>query len=417
MLSRLGGTTTLFVCLTGLLIATDSSALTAQPINRGEVNDGSNMNRMSAGKKRKFASDGLDILESFAALEGDPLDVHTLILGTLPSDKSYGQNLSDKEIVLRGGDGHQNYGHSRNSFWNIVGSAFGFHRHKTPYRMQVQVLTDQGYAVWDVLSKAKRKGSLDTNLVKGSLTPTDLPRFVLDHPNLNRFVFAANSAEVFCKKEIWEDWLNAGEATTNAAQSISSKTPKTQKLDGNQALDDNWCEETVGVMFWIRGEALNPATFKQTNSIFGKKKAVATIDDASLVRSFSKSTTPNAGDKVCDGNIKKLERTIELIVMPSTSPANARSRPPEKEKKWHVACYRFQEPPKHYVCPGCKHHHDSQPSPVICDETSSKHWFHDCPYREDWKAAKKKQKKKPSKKQEPFNDSEVDDIDPFGWYM
>ena len=80
------------------------------------------------GKKRKYVSDGLDVLKSFAAIEGNPLDVHTLILGTLPSDKSYGQNLSSKEILLRGGEGHQNYGNSRNSFWNIIESAFGFQR-------------------------------------------------------------------------------------------------------------------------------------------------------------------------------------------------------------------------------------------------------------------------------------------------
>ena len=356
---------------------------------------------MYISKKRKFISDGLDILESFSALEGDPLGVHTLILGTLPSDKSYGQNLSKKEILLRGGDGHQNYGHSRNSFWNIVGSAFGFHRHKIGFNDQVNILTDQGYAVWDVLSQAKRKGSLDSNLVKGSLVPTDLPGFILDHPNLNRFVFAANSAEVFCKKEVWADWLATGKA--NASSATTTRDP-----DGIDNDDNFSCDATIETKFWIQGEVLNPETFARTNSIFGKKKTVLIVDDAAIARSYSKTTTYVEHDGT-------LRRMIELIVMPSTSPANASNRPPEKEKKWHVACYRLREPPEYYICPGCEFHRKRHGSSATGNDEYEygKHWFHDCPYREDWKAMKKLKSKKSLKKQ----DADFDAIDPFGWYL
>jgi hypoxanthine-DNA glycosylase len=184
-------------------------------------------------------SNGLDVVESFKALEADnPIHVHTLILGTMPSVKSFDQNLRSKEILLRGGDGHQNYGNLRNSFWNIIGSAFGFQRHKTSFEEKVRFLTDEGYSVWDVLSQAKRKGGSDLNLVRGSLVTTDLQRFLLDHPNLNRFVFSANSAEIFCRKDVWKDWLAMGEATTTTASTA-------------ETVGDELREVTVYTKFWM----------------------------------------------------------------------------------------------------------------------------------------------------------------------
>ena len=87
-----------------------------------------------------------------------------------------------------------------------------------------------------VLLEAKRKGSLDSNLVKGSLTPTDRPGFILDHPNLNRFVFAANSTGVFRKKGILADWLATGEAKTNTTATSTENV---------ENLDDQSCDVTV----------------------------------------------------------------------------------------------------------------------------------------------------------------------------
>jgi hypoxanthine-DNA glycosylase len=389
-----------FIPSTILLLTADSLALT--PARRSYKSRNSIGNRMSSNK-RKYVSDGLDILESFAPLEGNPGDVHTLILGTLPSDKSYGQNLSGKEIILRGGDGHQNYGHSRNSFWNIIGSAFGFQRHQTLFEDQVRFLTDEGYSVWDVLSEAKRKGSLDANLVKGSLIPTDLPKFILDHPNLNRFVFAANSAEIFCKKEVWAEWLATGEAKTLCTATSTDRVGK----NGKQAR-----EQIVKTKFWIQGSALNPETFARTNGIFGKKKAVETIDDPALSKSYSKVSTVFEDD---DGSgDESMTRVIELIVMPSTSPASARIRPPEKEKKWHTACYRLMEPPKHYVCPGCEYRRQEAGQQTSSKREPDQHWFHDCPYRDDWKVFKKEQNKKKTSQKTSTDD---DWIDPFYWYM
>mmetsp|Transcript_16063 Transcript_16063/g.24289 ORF Transcript_16063/g.24289 Transcript_16063/m.24289 type:complete len:349 (+) Transcript_16063:132-1178(+) len=345
-------------------------------------------------RKRKYISDGVDVLQSFSALEGSnntKNKVHTLILGTMPSDKSFGNELSPKDIILRGGSGPQNYGHARNCFWNIVGSAFGFQRHRTPYAKQIEALTSQGYAVWDVLQSAQRKGSLDSNIVKESQIPNDIPKFILDHSDLNRLVFAANSAEIFSQKKVWGEWLETGVAMTRT----TAQSPKDDDLNNTNAV--------VRVQFWMQDQESNPDTFSRTHTIFGKKKGVVTASNVADVE------TRNQGKK----------RPIELVVMPSTSPANASNRPPEKERKWHRACYGMREPSKEYICPGCElvNNQDKETSPFFGKALSStskeQHWFHDCPYREEWKRAKKNTKKMRAAKA-PTN---IEDIDPFDWYM
>jgi G:T/U-mismatch repair DNA glycosylase len=290
----------------------------------------------------------------------------------MQSEKSVAKTLNQKEIVLRGGDGPQFYGDPRSPFWNIVGSAFGFQRCETPFEEQVELLTAKGYSVWNVLSEAQRKGSSVSNIVKGSISPNDIPRFVLDHPKLNRLVFIANSADNFCKRDVWKDWVDTGKAST--------------------------CRERVHTKFWIRGRLLNPGSFERTNAVFGKKKAVETVDNPAVAFSYSQISTVDDDNNTDDSDQNGRERRlIELIVMPSTSPANVQVRPPEKEKIWHQACYHLQEPPLHYECPGCKLYDTSS--------ESEKHWFYDCPHRNDWKAYKKEQNKKRSNQ-----------IDPFYWY-
>lgn len=53
------------------------------------------------------------------------------------------------------------FAHPQNAFWTIVASVFGFTRTQEPYERRVAWLTSAGFAVWDVLAKCHRKGSLD----------------------------------------------------------------------------------------------------------------------------------------------------------------------------------------------------------------------------------------------------------------
>ena len=306
--------------------------------------------------------DQIDVLESFVPVSdsSDRTDIHTLILGTMPSTKSLGNNRSEKEFLLRGGDG----------FWNIMGSALGFQRHQTSFEDQVGALAAHGYVVWNVLSHAKRKKgkSNDSNPLGGSFVPSDIPKFLLDHPRVKRIVFVGKSAERFCKGNVWGGWLKTGKAYT------MERTKRVMSTD-----------------FWIKGSKQNPETFARTNAVFGANGLVRTIDDD--IEYFN-------------GDIDWPHMT-ELIVMPSTSPASTTLRPPEKEKIWHKACFGLQEPPESYKCPGCELHFSQTTSGDKHQETIQKrHWFQDSPYREEWLLFKKQQSKTKS-----------DVIDPFDWYV
>lgn len=357
-------------------------------------------------KKRNYVSNGKDVLESWSALEGPSHanNIHTLILGTMPSDKSYGNRLSKKEIILRGGSEEQNYGASGNTFWNIVGSAFGFHRHILPYKEQVQILNDHGYSVWDVLKSCQRLGSLDSKIVDGSRVPNDLPSYILEHAKLNRFVFAANSATQFCSNECFDSWLETGTANTTTAI-------------------ESGLNEEVKTTFWMQGEKLNPLSYRITKQKFGKKRyRVEIVNDKSKAELYQSNTVTSTTDTDSDCTTKK-GRIIELIAMPSTSPAHSSQRPPEKEKIWHIGCYdridcasnarraaELPQPPDHYECPGCVHYqkyHNKIAKPI---EKLDRHWFEDCPYREDWKSFKRSEK-------QPKIVESYKDIDPYRWYL
>lgn len=175
---------------------------------------------------------------------------------------------------------------------------------------------------------------------------------------------------------------------------------------------------------------MNPATFARTNEIFGKKKAVEIVNDPATSRTYSNYCAAvfldnhdddDDGDDdgdLDDDSISSYEscakrRLVELIVMPSTTPSNALVRPPEKEKTWHMGCYRLEEPRPHYECPGCEYYLRTAAGTATSarkkrHRNPKTHWLHDCPYREDWKSFKKEQKNKKKSK---------DEIDPFFWYV
>ena len=105
-------------------------------------------------------------------------NIKTLILGTLPGDKS---------IELQ-----EYYGHSRNRFWKII-SRITNSQLPENYDEKKILLAKSKIAVWDVAHKADRKGSLDTAIFKEE--PNDLNRFIKDHPNLKTIVFNGKKAE------------------------------------------------------------------------------------------------------------------------------------------------------------------------------------------------------------------------------
>lgn len=267
------------------------------------------------------------------------VDPHTLILGSVPSPKSNAKGLTRKDIKLRGGDGPQNFGHPRNCFWNIVGSALGFRRDQTPYADQVQSLTTAGFALWDVVAACERVGALDKDITRGSIVANDIPGFLRDHPTVDRLVFHRTAAELFTRRQAFAGWLETGESPPPLPRDPSSldkrqQPNKKRRLDTPPPLDDS-PSSSQRTMFVIRTDV--PDAFPdEARRVFDRKrfKAVHVVSSDSELDICVKAES---------------QRMVTLVVLPSTSPANAKMRPPEKEMMWHKGCFRLAAPPESYV--------------------------------------------------------------------
>ena len=290
-----------------------------------------------------------------------------LILGTAPSPQSDGYNLSAVDKMKRGGSGPQNYGNPQNSFWDIMGSCLNFRRDCTEYTQQKAVLNSQGIIVWDVIHKAvsrsTQRSALDKDIDFTKSEANDIPGLLLDYPTLVRLVFPQNSANVFLKF-FWKKgkWLVQPKQTEQTAGSTAVPGSK--------------------IVFYVDPEN---SQSEQTENIFRKtsklKQAVPLKPLRSLMPALRGGT--NAGAKATGVGVggpasgEAAVRYIELVVCPSTSPANASTRPAEKEKRWHQGCFGHHKPVKTYRCPACITQGDTT-------RQVETHWLVDCPHLAHW---------------------------------
>jgi hypoxanthine-DNA glycosylase len=110
-----------------------------------------------------------------------------LILGSMPGEAS-----------LRAG---QYYAHRQNVFWRILCETFGG-AHDAPYAGRVRMLRTNGIALWDVLASCVRKGSLDADIVAGSLQPNDFAAFFATHRKIERVLFNGAKAEACFRRHV-----------------------------------------------------------------------------------------------------------------------------------------------------------------------------------------------------------------------
>lgn len=69
------------------------------------------------------------------------------------------------------------YAHPRNAFWPIMGALFEFDP-RAPYRERLDALRGRDVALWDVLSRCVREGSLDSDIEPGSVEVQDFAGFL-----------------------------------------------------------------------------------------------------------------------------------------------------------------------------------------------------------------------------------------------
>lgn len=107
-------------------------------------------------------------------------DSEHLILGSMPGAES-----------LRLG---RYYAHPRNGFWPILGSVYGFVA-DAPYPHLVEALRRHRIAVWDVVGRCRREGSLDSAIATEDLEINDLPGLLRAHPRIRHVYFNGSFAE------------------------------------------------------------------------------------------------------------------------------------------------------------------------------------------------------------------------------
>ena len=108
----------------------------------------------------------------------------SLILGSIPGVKS----LQEEKY----------YAHPRNSFWRIIYTLF-----ETPYEevyeKRIAFLLSKQIALWDVVKKCEREGSLDSAIQKEQVN--DFQTLFKEYPQIKKVFFNGNKAyEIFRKK-------------------------------------------------------------------------------------------------------------------------------------------------------------------------------------------------------------------------
>lgn len=98
-------------------------------------------------------------------------DARVLVLGSLPGVRS---------LQLQ-----QYYGLPRNAFWQIVAAATGVAA-DADYATRLAALQRKGIALWDVVASARRRGSLDAAIDRGSLAVNDFASFFAAQPRIER---------------------------------------------------------------------------------------------------------------------------------------------------------------------------------------------------------------------------------------
>ncbi|MEP7044088.1 MAG: DNA-deoxyinosine glycosylase [Dokdonella sp.] len=109
-----------------------------------------------------------------------------LVLGSVPSVRSLEQQ--------------QSYAHAHNLFWPFMGVLHGAGP-ELPYAERIARLHAAGVGIWDVLEQCERSGSLDSDIVRASEVPNDIPGLLDAHPTIAAIALNGTKAQqVFTRR-------------------------------------------------------------------------------------------------------------------------------------------------------------------------------------------------------------------------
>lgn len=109
-----------------------------------------------------------------------------LILGSMPGSASL--------------KAQQYYAHPRNSFWYIMQELFGTRPAPVTYLEKLALIETARVALWDVLARCKRPGSLDSSIDRSSVVCNDFAEFLAKHSQLRTIAFNGKAAEQLFRK-------------------------------------------------------------------------------------------------------------------------------------------------------------------------------------------------------------------------
>jgi hypoxanthine-DNA glycosylase len=101
----------------------------------------------------------------------------------------------------------QYYAHPRNLFWPLMGRLVHA-RPDLPYEERLARLRESGIALWDVIARCEREGSLDS-AIRGAVA-NDFDGFFATHASLRAVLFNGAAAETTFLRRVGRSALPAG---------------------------------------------------------------------------------------------------------------------------------------------------------------------------------------------------------------
>jgi hypoxanthine-DNA glycosylase len=119
-------------------------------------------------------------------------DARVLILGSLPSERSLAKR--------------QYYAHPQNAFWPIMHELVGA---TGSYAQRCECLIAAGIALWDVLCRSVRPGSMDADIQLNTSEVNDFEGFISNHRNIGLICFNGKKAEQMFHKFVEQETIRA----------------------------------------------------------------------------------------------------------------------------------------------------------------------------------------------------------------